>query len=233
MLIPSVVKLLVLELCSSFFFIIVLTILSSPSVLPLPNPWCFSWVGTPGVSLSWWGRWNVVCVHLSPQWHPWVRFYYNGNSTTTLSTTRGMASVIFIPALWFFCFVLLAALGFELMAFCLLARHSTTWATHQVLFAFTCYFILHVGSRIFALGQPQTATILPVAFQHWDDRSTTPCVPYLLRWGFTNFLSNWPPTVILPIHTSFVPRIIDVSHCSWPIWFLREVSLNTSQVDIQ
>lgn len=46
-----------------FLLITVLPAHSSPSVLPLPNTWCFSWVVTHGVSQM---GGEMVCIHTQP-----------------------------------------------------------------------------------------------------------------------------------------------------------------------
>jgi hypothetical protein len=51
----------------------------------------------------------------------------------------------------------------------------------------------------------------------WDYRYESPHPAYLLRWGGVSptFCPGWPWTAILPISTSGIAVIIDLSQCTW------------------
>jgi hypothetical protein len=87
-------------------------------------------------------------------------------------------------------------LGFDLMASCLLGRHSITWAFPVALVALV---ILEIGS--FFLSKPAWTYILfYTSHHHWDDR----CMPPSSAFFFGSFYPGWPGTTIPPISASHV-----------------------------
>jgi hypothetical protein len=109
-----------------------------------------------------------------------------------------------------FVVVVLIVLGIELRASHLLGRWSMAWAMSPALFV-----IFQIGFHIFALAKmdydPPTYGLL----HSWDHRQIPPFQAQFLRWGPTNFLPDYPQTMILPIFASWVTGIVGVSHQTW------------------